>query len=153
MPGRTSRLCRRSGTRPGHRRYAADGKRMYRCRSVRRGPSEAYCVMRTHWLLVIWLLVIWLLVIWLLVIWPRKDGELSRFAGWLTLTPKQRWHAHRHSTGPGHIYPAASNRFPSRMTVISSRSAGMWNATPCERILLRAEAWRRNSRPYFCRLD
>ncbi len=30
---------------------------------------------------------------WYLVVWPRKDGELSRFVGWLTLTHTQRWHA------------------------------------------------------------
>jgi putative transposase len=44
----------------------------------------AYCVLRTHWHL---------------VVWPREDGELSSFTGWLTLTHTQRWHAHRHSTG------------------------------------------------------
>ncbi len=41
---------------------------------------------------------------WHLVVWPRKDGELSRFVGWLTLTHTQRWHAHRHSVGDGHLY-------------------------------------------------
>src|SRR6186713_2799860 len=46
----------------------------------------AYCVMPNHWHL---------------VVWPRKDGELSQFVGWLTLTHTQRWHAHRHSTGSG----------------------------------------------------
>ena len=40
---------------------------------------------------------------WHLVVWPRKDGELSRFVGWLTLTHTQRWHAHRHSVGDGHL--------------------------------------------------
>ena len=33
--------------------------------------------------------------------WPREDGELSQFVGWLTLTPTQRWHADRQSTGSG----------------------------------------------------
>src|SRR5579871_2195078 len=42
----------------------------------------AYCVMPNHWHL---------------VVWPRRDGELSRFVGWLTLTHTQRWHAHQHS--------------------------------------------------------
>ena len=32
---------------------------------------------------------------WHLILWPQKDGELSRFVGWLTLTHTQRWHAHR----------------------------------------------------------
>ena len=37
-----------------------------------------YCLMPNHWHL---------------VVWPRKDGELSEFARWLTLTHTQRWHA------------------------------------------------------------
>ena len=48
----------------------------------------AYCLMPDHWHL---------------VVWPRKDGELSRFIGWLTLTHTQRWHAQRHATGSGHV--------------------------------------------------
>src|SRR4051812_42338613 len=39
---------------------------------------------------------------WHLVVWPRRDGDLSRFVGWLTLTHTQRWHAHRRSIGAGH---------------------------------------------------
>jgi REP element-mobilizing transposase RayT len=49
---------------------------------------------------------------WHLVVWPRKDGELSRFVGWLTLTHTQRWHAHRHSTGTGHVYQGRFKSFP-----------------------------------------
>ena len=57
----------------------------------------AYCLMPNHWHL---------------VVWPRKDGELSRFIGWLTLTHTQRWHAHRHSTGTGHVYQGRFKSFP-----------------------------------------
>lgn len=57
----------------------------------------AYCVMPNHWHL---------------VVWPRHDGELSRFVGWLTLTHTQRWHAHRHSTGSGHVYQGRFKSFP-----------------------------------------
>jgi putative transposase len=49
---------------------------------------------------------------WHLVLWPREDGELSRFTGWLTLTHTQRWHAHRHSTGSGHVYQGRFKSFP-----------------------------------------
>ncbi len=57
----------------------------------------AYCLMPNHWHL---------------VVWPRKDGELSAFIGWLTLTHTQRWHAHRHSTGSGHVYQGRFKSFP-----------------------------------------
>ena len=57
----------------------------------------AYCVMPNHWHL---------------VVWPQADGELSRFTGWLTLTHTQRWHAHRHSTGSGHVYQGRFKSFP-----------------------------------------
>jgi len=34
---------------------------------------------------------------WHLVVWPSRDGELSTWAQWLTVTHVQRWHAHRHT--------------------------------------------------------
>src|SRR3954468_23181959 len=49
---------------------------------------------------------------WHLIVWPRQDGELSRFVGWLTLTHTQRWHAHRHSAGAGHLYQGRFKSFP-----------------------------------------
>lgn len=57
----------------------------------------AYCVLPTHWHL---------------VVWPEEDGQLSRFTGWLTLTHTQRWHAQRHSTGSGHVYQGRFKSFP-----------------------------------------
>jgi putative transposase len=57
----------------------------------------AYCLMPNHWHL---------------VVWPRADGELSQFVGWLTLTHTQRWHAHRHSAGSGHVYQGRFKSFP-----------------------------------------
>ena len=57
----------------------------------------AYCLMPNHWHL---------------LVWPRREGELSRFVGWLTLTHTQRWHAHRKSSGSGHVYQGRFKSFP-----------------------------------------
>ena len=71
----------------------------------------SYCLMGNHWHL---------------VVWPREDDELSRFVGWLTLTHRQRWHAHRKSTGLVISIRGDSNRFRFRMMTIFIRSADMW---------------------------
>jgi putative transposase len=57
----------------------------------------AYCLMPNHWHL---------------IVWPQADGDLSRFVGWLTLTHTQRWHAHRGTTGLGHVYQGRFKSFP-----------------------------------------
>ena len=57
----------------------------------------AYCLMPNHWHM---------------VLWPRKDGELTQFLRWLTITHSQRLHAHRHTTGYGHIYQGRFKSFP-----------------------------------------
>src|SRR5260370_2532875 len=57
----------------------------------------AYCLMPNHWHL---------------VLWPHKDGELSDFMHWLTLTHTQRWHAHYQNIGGGHLYQGRFKSFP-----------------------------------------
>ena len=57
----------------------------------------SYCLMGNHWHL---------------VVWPRKDEDLSRFTGWLTLTHTERWHAHQGTTGSGHVYQGRFKSFP-----------------------------------------
>jgi putative transposase len=57
----------------------------------------AYCLMPNHWHL---------------ALWPRHDGELSDFGHWLTLTHTQRWHAHHHDVGTGHLYQGRFKSFP-----------------------------------------
>lgn len=57
----------------------------------------AYCLMPNHWHL---------------VLWPRRDGDLSAFTGWVTLTHTQRWHACHGSTGSGHLYQGRFKSFP-----------------------------------------
>jgi putative transposase len=57
----------------------------------------AYCLLPNHWHL---------------LLWPRHDGELSDFGHWLTLTHTQRWHAHYHDVGTGHLYQGRFKSFP-----------------------------------------
>ena len=49
---------------------------------------------------------------WHVVLWPGKDGEVTAFLRSLTLTRSQRLHAHRHTTGYGHIYQGRFKSFP-----------------------------------------
>ncbi len=88
----------------------------------------AYCLMPNHWHL---------------VVWPKEDGELSRFVGWLTLTHTQRWHAHRHSAGAGHLYQGRFKSFPIQTddhfyTVARYVERNALRA----KLVRRAEAWR-----------
>jgi putative transposase len=57
----------------------------------------AYCVMPNHWHL---------------VVHPRRDGELSRFIYWLTLTHAQRWRAAHNTVGFGPLYQGRFKSFP-----------------------------------------
>ena len=57
----------------------------------------AYCLMPTHWHL---------------VLWPRRDGELSEVVRWMTVTHTQRWHVHRRSSGTGPVYQGRFKSFP-----------------------------------------
>jgi putative transposase len=57
----------------------------------------AYCLMPNHWHF---------------VLWPTEDHEMTDFLRWLTLTHAQRWHAHYHTTGTGHLYQGRFKAFP-----------------------------------------
>jgi putative transposase len=57
----------------------------------------AYCLMPNHWHF---------------VLWPAQDGELTAFLRWLTHTHTQRWHAHYHTSGTGHLYQGRFKAFP-----------------------------------------
>jgi len=60
---------------------------------------ELYCyqIMTTHWHL---------------VLRPLVDGEMGRFCKWVCGTHTMRYHAHRHSTGKGHLYQGRFKSFP-----------------------------------------
>src|SRR3954453_12042663 len=77
--------------------YAAFERVLAEAQAEHPVPLLAYCVMPNHWHL---------------VLAPQRDGDLSRFVGWLPLTHTQRWHAHRHTTGTGHIYQGRFKSFP-----------------------------------------
>jgi putative transposase len=48
---------------------------------------------------------------WHFVVWPKGDGELTEFFRWLTPTHTQRWHAHYHTSGTGHLYQGRFKSF------------------------------------------
>ena len=48
---------------------------------------------------------------WHMVLSPDKDGELSRFVGWLTLTHTQRYHVYKGTVGYGHLYQGRYKSF------------------------------------------
>ena len=101
-----------------------------------------YCVMPNHWHL---------------ILWPRRDGDLSEFMRWLTVTHTQRWHAAHGTAGTGHLYQGRFKSFPvqSRRVNAAAQAAGtIETADPLRAVLRyvernplraalvsRAEAW------------
>src|SRR5947209_556299 len=67
--------------------------------ALQRHPTRllGYCLMPTHWHL---------------VLWPEHDGQLTKLLRWLTLTHSVRWQTHYHSTGSGHVYQNRFKAFP-----------------------------------------
>ena len=91
----------------------------------------AYCVMPNHWHL---------------VLWPRRDGDLSRFMTWVTLTHTQRWHAHHHSAGTGHLYQGRFKSFPVQSDEHFLNLCRYVERNPLRAGLVgRAEAWQWSS--------
>ncbi len=57
----------------------------------------AYCIMPNHWHF---------------ALGPERDGQLTDCLRWLTHTHTQRWHAHYHTSGTGHLYQGRFKSFP-----------------------------------------
>jgi len=57
----------------------------------------AYCIMPNHWHL---------------VLNPKRNGDLQKFMGWLSMTHTQRWHSHHKTIGSGHLYQGRYKSFP-----------------------------------------
>jgi putative transposase len=77
--------------------YAAFEKALSQAKEWQPIRLLAYCLMPNHWHL---------------VLWPRRDGDLSEFLRWLTVTHTQRYHAHYHSSGSGPVYQGRFKSFP-----------------------------------------
>lgn len=91
----------------------------------------AYCLMPTHWHM---------------VLWPRTDGELSEVLHWITLTHTQRWHAHHETSGTGPVYQGRFKAFPVQtdahfLTVVRYVERNALRAG----LVDRAEEWRWSS--------
>jgi putative transposase len=91
-------------------------------------PLLGFCLMPNHWHL---------------VLRPVRDGDLSEFLRWLTVTHTQRWHAHYHTAGTGPVYQGRFKSFPIQedehlLTVLRYVERNALRAG----LVTRAEHWR-----------
>ena len=91
----------------------------------------AFCLMPNHWHM---------------VLWPEQDDQLTAFLRWLTHTHTQRWHAHHHTAGTGHLYQGRFKSFPIEqddhlLTVLRYAERNPLRAG----LVSRAERWRWSS--------
>ncbi len=77
--------------------YAAFERILEETVEVRPMRICAFCLMPTHWHL---------------VLWPESDGDLPAFMQRLTNTHVQRWQQHKHLVGTGHVYQGRYKSFP-----------------------------------------
>lgn len=99
--------------------YAAFEQILAEAQAQTRLRIAAYCLMPTHWHL---------------LLWPRHDGELSDVLRWITVTHTQRWHAHHQTAGTGPVYQGRFKSFP-----VQSDEHFLTVARYVERNALRAE--------------
>jgi putative transposase len=59
----------------------------------------AWCILSNHWHL---------------LLWPRRDGELSDFMFWVTMTHAARYRTAHHTVGYGPLYQGRFKSFPVR---------------------------------------
>ena len=77
-----------------------------------------------------------------LVLWPRKDGDLSAFMKWLTLTHSQRWHAFRRCSGSGALYQGRFRSFPVKEDEHFVKVCRYVERNPLRaKLVQRAEGW------------
>ncbi len=80
----------------GPRRYNAFEEILSEARHEAPIRILAYCIMPTHWHM---------------VVWPEVERDLSRFAKWVTQTHTRRLHAERNTAGAGPIYQGRFKSF------------------------------------------
>ena len=91
----------------------------------------AYCLMPNHWHM---------------ILWPKSDGDMTEFLRWMTLTHSQRLHAHRHTTGYGHIYQGRFKSFPIEGDESLLKAVRYVERNPLRaRLVERAQDWRWSS--------
>jgi putative transposase len=49
---------------------------------------------------------------WHMIVRPSEDGLMGRMLRWVTATHTQRYHAHYHTSGEGHVYQSRFKSFP-----------------------------------------
>jgi putative transposase len=86
-------------------------------------PILGWCIMGNHWHF---------------VARPEKDGDLSRFFGYLSLTHATRWQVAHNAIGMGHVYQARYKNF-----MIQEDEHLLWVLRYVERNALRAGLVRR----------
>ena len=89
---------------------------------------------------------------WHFVLWPEHDDDMIEFLRWLTHT--QRWHAHYHSAGTGHLGQGRYRAFPVQendhlYTVLRYVKRNALRAG----LVKRAENWRWSSLAHRCAGD
>ncbi|MGA2442095.1 MAG: transposase [Tepidisphaeraceae bacterium] len=91
----------------------------------------AWCIMSNHWHL---------------LLWPRRDGELSAFMFWLTMTHAARYRTAHHTVGYGPLYQGRFKSFPVRRDEYLLTAGRYIERNPLRaKLVKRAEDWRWSS--------
>ncbi len=93
----------------------------------------SYCLMPNHWHM---------------IVWPKRGSgeQVSEFLHWLTVTHTQRWHAHHHTAGTGHLYQGRFKSFPIQRTGRLLDALRYVERNPLRaNLVARAEDWRWSS--------
>lgn len=91
----------------------------------------SYCIMPNHWHL---------------VLNPKKDGDLQKFMGWLSMTHTQRWHSQHKTIGSGHLYQGRYKSFPVETDEYLLQLLKYVERNPLRaKLVTRAEDWKWSS--------